>query len=74
MKLLNIETVGDRIYATFDTDQRFEVLFVTKKEDSFFMKVLEHTHIRFYKIAEKDYNMLQRKFIILGINKNPQTE
>jgi hypothetical protein len=71
---MNIEAVGDRIYATFDTDQRFEILFVTKKDDSYFMKVLDHTHIRFYKIAEKDFHMLERKFIIMGINKNPQEE
>jgi hypothetical protein len=71
---MSIEQVGERVYASFDTDQRFEVLFVMIKDNEYFMKVLSHQTIRFYKIAEKDYNMLARKFFVMGINKNPQEE
>jgi hypothetical protein len=69
---MNIETIGDRIYASFDDDRRFEVLFVTRKDNECFMKVLEHQKIRFYKIAEKDYNMLERKFFTKGLRTDHQ--
>jgi hypothetical protein len=74
LKLINIETIGERIYASFDTDQRFEVLFVFQKDNEYFMKVSEHQRIRFYKVSFRDFNVLEKKFTLMGINKSPQKE
>ena len=70
MRLLNLETIGERLYGTFDVfegHRRYEILFVTEKEDSYFVKVKLSDIIRFYKISFRDYNMIKKKLMLLGI-------